>query len=95
MGIRDPTQSTELCFESSSSGSSIIIDYLMGSQKAFSVADHAEVFVQSCNERGIRQRVIDMDSLDRILGSLDELKVRAVRRAIDGKCSNWLNVTPV
>ena len=95
MGVRDPTLSTELFFELSSSGSSTIVDYLMGSQKMFSVADHSEVFVQACNERRIRQRVIDMDCLDRVLGSLDELKVRAVRRAIDGKCSNWLNVTPV
>ena len=38
---------------------------------------------------------MDNDWLKRVLNSFDELKVRAIKRSIDSKSSNWLNVVPI
>ena len=95
MGIRDPIKLMDKCFNASLGGSSIVVEYLMGKERAFSVADHYSVFMEACNNRRVEQKAVDGIYLNEVLGSLDELKVRAIRRSIDGKCSNWLNVVPM
>ena len=94
MGIRDPTVTSELCFDASVGGSGSIVDHLMG-KEMFSVADHGDVFMRACNTRRLKQKEVDMINLDRTLSLFDDGKVRAIRRSIDGKSSNWLNVVPV
>ena len=95
MGVRDPTKSVEMSYEASKSGSSQIIEKITGREEEFSVADHYIHFVEAGEKRRLKQRALDDQSLNTILTSMDELKVRAIKRSINGKCSNWLNVIPV
>ena len=53
------------------------------------------MIVQASKNNRRLQVNLDESILNEILNSFDEGKARAIRRAIDGKCSNWLNVTPV
>ncbi len=95
MGVRDPTMTSRLCYEASVRGSSTVMEYLMGKEEVFSVADHCDVFKRACSMRRLEQKVMDSEWLKRVLESFDELKVRAIKRSIDSKSSNWLNVVPI
>ena len=94
MGVRDPVQTSSQYFDASRTGSSVITSYLIAKED-FSALDHCETFIWASKESKRTQKIADDASLNDILSSLDDLKSRAVKRTIDGKCSNWLNVVPV
>ena len=88
MGVCDPVQISSQHFDASRTGSRVIISYLLAKED-FSVLDHCETFRWASKESKRTQKIADDASLNNILSSLDELKVRAVKRAIDGK---WLKM---
>ena len=95
LGVRDPMSLTEVRFQASQLGSKVIMEYLSGKEEEFLVADHYDIFGEKSSEKKLEQQVADEKYLDVVLKNFDELKVRAIWRAIEGKCSNWLNVVPV
>ena len=94
MGVRDPVKLSVKAFEASRTGSERILSFMKDGVH-FLVNDHLEIFVQASKNNRRLQVNLDESILNEILNSFDEGKARAIRRAIDGKCSNWLNVTPV
>ena len=60
-----------------------------------SVGDHLGRFSEAV--KNSRQQQIEQNEslLEEVLGSFDERRAQAVRRGIEGKCSNWLNVVSV
>ncbi len=92
MGVRDPTDCIDKSYEASLSGSSLIIERNKGGVLS---GDHYNHFISAGGERRLKQWTLDNEKLSGILNEMDELKSRAIKRAIEGKCSNWLNVVPM
>ena len=67
----------------------------MSNGEQFNVGDHLGKFSEAV--KNSRQQQIEQNEslMEEVLGSFDEGRARAVRRGIEGKCSNWLNVVPV
>ncbi len=88
MGVRDPTECIDKSYEASLSGSRLIIESITcGTKEEFSVADHYNQFISAAGgERRLKQRALDNEKLSGILNEMDELKSRAIKRAIEGKC---------
>ena len=64
----------------------------------FSLIDHLDMFVKAGKEMKECRQFLSLANeslLAEILSSFDDRKARAARRAVDGKCSNWLNVVPI
>ena len=94
LGVRDPVRMSVHSFSASRLGSEQIVSYMRDGGR-FLVGDHFETFARASRNSRHLQVESDESLLVDILGSFDDGKARAVRRAVDGKCSNWLNVVPV
>ena len=94
LGVRDPVGLSDLSYQASKMGCEKIVEF-MKDGGMFCVGDHMNTF----NEAGkcSRQQQGEQNEcvLREVLDSFDERRARAVRRAIDGKCSGWLSVVPV
>ena len=92
LGIRDPVRLSECSFQASRMGCERIVEFMSNGEQ-FNVGDHLSKFSEAV--KNSRQQQIEQNEslMEEVLGSFDERRARAVRRGIEGKCSNWLNVS--
>ena len=92
--MRDPVFLSDCSFRASREGCEQIVSFMRDGSE-FLLSDHVDMFMgagKSCRQL---QSLSNESLLGEILSSYGDRKARAVRRAVNGKCSNWLNVVPI
>ena len=94
LGVRDPVDSAGLSFVASREGSVCLVDAIKG-RTTFSLADNLDALAASRNFFRSSCFDIDKEVLSSVLDSMENMKARVVRRAVDWKTGGWLTAAPL
>ena len=92
--VRDPVESASWSFNSSRSGVAHLVNAVKGLE-FFVISEHLSVVLQSKSTLALRLRSHDKGILETLCDSVDGLKIRVLKRAVDWRTSNWLSVLPL
>ena len=94
MGIRDPTEAAQCAYTTSRDSTTTVSASIKGKAE-FSVQTHNEKLAGAHAKLRGEQKTSDEAKLNAALKPMDAKKKRAIKRAVEGKTSNWLTVLPV
>ena len=94
LGVRDPISMASKAFLASREGSSVFLASWFDGLP-FSVVDHREPFCRAREWARQQQHQFDSSCMKGLMESFDKIRYRAFQRAVEGKCSNWLNILPI
>jgi hypothetical protein len=94
MGVRDPTTTASLAYETSRKGTKVVIDAIRA-RGTFNALDHTIQLKNAKIEMQSQQRAEDAKTIEEVKSHFDSFHVRAIERSINEKTSAWLTVLPV
>ena len=94
LGFRDPVVMASNTYLSSKAGMASVKAALKGKEQ-FSLADHIKEINDASAAIRSERRSQDARRRESVLQLFDNVRRRAIERAIEGKNSSWLNMLPV
>ena len=94
LGIRDAVESADVAYHASKESTAKIVSAIKGAEE-FSVQKHRGAIAESHARLRAEQKERNQVKLEKAMENMDVKKQRTVRRAVDGKNSNWLSVMPI